>query len=135
MSRGALIRDFETLLEKKNVLTAEVDRQSYSYDSAVPPPVIPSMVIRPRTTEQIGQIVTRCYDLGVPMTVRGAGSNPSGGTIPDSTGFCVILTNGLNKILEINEQDLYAVMKPRVVTAQFAAKVAKRGLFYSPAGS
>ncbi len=132
MSKEALIRDFETLLGKENVLTSEVDRQSYSYDSAVLPPVVPAVVVRPTSTEQIGTIITRCYDLGVPMTVRGAGSNLSGGTIPDSTESCVILTNGLNKILEINEQDLYAIVEPGVVTAQFAAEVAKRGLFYPP---
>lgn len=66
------------------------------------------------------------------MTVRGAGTNPSGGTIPTKEHGVVILTNGLNKILEINEQDLYAVVQPGVVTAKFAAEVAKRGLFYPP---
>jgi len=132
MSNAALIRDFEALLGKEHVLTSEADRQSYSYDSAVLPPVVPAVVVRPVNTEQIGEIVKRCYDAGVPMTVRGAGSNLSGGAIPDSTETCVILTNGLTKILEINEQDLYAVVEPGLVTAQFAAAVEKRGLFYPP---
>ena len=132
MSNAALIRDFEALIGKENVLTSEADRQSYSYDSAVLPPVVPAVVVRPANTEQIGEIVKRCYEVGVPMTVRGAGSNLSGGTIPDSTETCVILTNSLTKILEINEQDLYAVVEPGAVTAQFAAAVEKRGLFYPP---
>lgn len=46
------------------------------------------------------------------------------------TGKPVI--NALNKIIEINTQDLYAVVQPRVVTAKFAAEVAKQGLFYPP---
>jgi glycolate oxidase len=132
MSIEALARDFETLLGKDNVLTGEADRRSYAYDSAVLPPVMPAVVVRPVNTEQIGEIVKRCYDAGVPMTVRGAGSNLSGGTIPDSTESCVILTNALTGIREINEEDLYAVVEPGVVTAGFAAEVAKRGLFYPP---
>jgi len=66
------------------------------------------------------------------MTVRGAGTNLSGGTIPDSKESVVILTNGLNRILEINSDDLYAVVEPGVVTATFAAEVAKKNLFYPP---
>ena len=66
------------------------------------------------------------------MTVRGAGTNLSGGTIPDNSDSVVILTTGLNRILEINSDDLYAVVEPGVITAQFAAEVAKKNLFYPP---
>jgi glycolate oxidase len=44
----------------------------------------------------------------------------------------VVLTGGLTRILEINEEDLYAVVEPGVVTAVFAQEVARRGLFYPP---
>ena len=132
MVSQALIKDFEALLGKENVLTSVADLQSYSYDSAVLTPVTPAMVIRPGTTEHLGQCVKKLYDEGIPMTVRGAGTNLSGGTIPDSTDTVVILTNGLNRILEINVNDLYAVVEPGVVTADFAAAVARKNLFYPP---
>ncbi len=132
MSRKALIQDFETLLGKENVFHSEADRQSYAYDSAVLNQVIPSFVVRPTTAEELGACVLKLYEEGVPMTVRGAGTNLSGGTIPDSTESVVILTNGLTKILEINTEDLYAIVEPGVITAHFAAEVAKKGLFYPP---
>ena len=66
------------------------------------------------------------------MTVRGSGTNLSGGTIPDSEESVVILTQKLNRVLEINSGDLYAVVEPGVVTANFAAEAAARGLFYPP---
>lgn len=132
MASQALIKDFEELLGKDNVFTSEADRQSYSFDSAVLPSVTPAMVLRPTTTEQLGECVKKLYEAGVPMTVRGAGTNLSGGTIPDSVDSAVILTTALNRILEINSNDLYAVVEPGVVTAQFAAEVAKKGLFYPP---
>lgn len=43
-----------------------------------------------------------------------------------------MLTNALNRIIEINEEDLYAVVEPGVVTAKFAAAVEAKGLFYPP---
>ena len=132
MASQALIRDFEDLIGKENVFSSEADRQSYSYDSAVLAPVVPSLVLRPTSTEQLGVCVKKLYDNGIPMTVRGAGTNLSGGTIPDCTDSVVILTTGLNRIIEINPDDLYAVVEPGVITAQFAAEVAKKNLFYPP---
>ena len=132
MYSQTLAKDFESLLGKENVFSSEADRQSYAYDSAVLEQIIPALVVRPTNVEQLGATVKKLYDNGVPMTVRGAGTNLSGGTIPDSTQNVVILTNGLTKILEINREDLYAIVEPGVVTAQFAAEVAKAGLFYPP---
>lgn len=132
MANQALIKDLEVLLGKDNVFTSQADRQSYSFDSAVLPSVTPAVVLRPTTTEQLGKCVKKLYEADVPMTVRGAGTNLSGGTIPDSVESAVILTTALNRILEINTNDLYAVVEPGVITAHFAAEVAKKGLFYPP---
>lgn len=132
MVSESMVKDLEDLLGKENVFTSDADRQSYSYDSAVLPSVIPAIVLRPTTAEHLGQCVKKLYEAGIPMTIRGAGTNLSGGTIPDSTDSAVILTTALNRIIEINSNDLYAVVEPGVITAQFAAEVAKHGLFYPP---
>ncbi|MGM0418892.1 MAG: FAD-linked oxidase C-terminal domain-containing protein [Thermodesulfobacteriota bacterium] len=131
MINKKLIKEFEAVVGKNGVMQSEADLHSYSYDSAVLEPVTPAIVVKPTDTDQLGKIVKLCSENGLPLTVRGAGTNLSGGTIPDKGGV-VLLTNGLNKILEINEQDLYAVVEPGVITAQFAAEVSKRGLFYPP---
>jgi len=131
MGAEKLIKDFEAAVGAENVMTSETDRHAYSYDAAVLDSVMPALVVRPETSEALGKCVKLCNDNGLPLTVRGAGTNLSGGTIPHPGGI-VILTNGLNRILEINEEDMYAVVEPGVVTATFAAEVAKRGLFYPP---
>lgn len=127
----ALKKDFEALVGKENVMESESERFSYAYDAAVLDPVLPGLVVRPESREALGRVVKLCNDNGLPLTVRGSGTNLSGGTIP-SKGGVVVLTNALNKILEINEADLYAVVEPGVITAKFAAEVASRGLFYPP---
>ena len=132
MANQALIKEFQELLGVENVFSSEADRMSYAYDAAVLQPVVPAFVIRPTTQDQLGQCVKKLYENGIPMTVRGSGTNLSGGTIPDTSETVVILTTALNRILEINRDDLYAVVEPGVITAQFAAEVAKQGLFYPP---
>lgn len=132
MLSASLAKEFEAIVGKENVFTSDADRQNYSYDAAVLNAVIPAGVVRPTTTEQIGPIVELCYREGIPMTVRGAGTNLTGGTVPDSTDTIVILTNALTKIIEINEQDLYAIVEPGVITTKFAALVASKGLLYPP---
>ncbi|SKA64452.1 FAD-binding oxidoreductase [Desulfobaculum bizertense] len=127
----ALIKEFQAIVGKENVLDAEPDRQAYAYDSAVLDPVTPELVVRPNKVEELGRVLRLCNENGLPITPRGAGSNLSGGTIPKNRGV-VVLTNSLNRILEINEEDMYAVVEPGVVTAKFAAEVASRGLFYPP---
>jgi hypothetical protein len=43
-----------------------------------------------------------------------------------------VLTNALNKILEIKSEDMYAVVQPGVVTTKLAAAVESKSLFYPP---
>lgn len=132
MISSSLLTEFRNLLGKANVLDSEADRHVYSYDAAVLDAVVPELVLRPSSSEQLGKTVALCNENKLPMTVRGAGTNLSGGTIPTKEHGVVILTNGMNKILEINEEDLYAVVQPGVVTSKFAAEVARHGLFYPP---
>ncbi len=127
----ALLKEFQALVGKENVMESEADKFSYAYDAAVLDPVVPGLVVRPESREALGKVVKLCNENGLPITVRGSGTNLSGGTIP-SKGGVVILTNALNKILEINEADLYAIVEPGVITAKFAAEVASKGLFYPP---
>ncbi len=131
MNRDGLLKEFERVLGRGNVLHEETDRHGYSYDAAVLEPVLPWLVLRPESSEALGKAVRICNENSLPLTVRGAGTNLSGGTIPKPGGV-VILTNALNKIFEINEEDLYAVVQPGVVTAKFAEAVEARGLFYPP---
>ncbi len=132
MISKTLINEFEALLGKENVLSDEIDRHAYSFDAAVLESRVPSLVLLPTETEQLGTIVKKCYDEGLHITVRGSGSNLSGGTIPDSLDTVVISTGKLNKILEINTHDLYAVVEPGVVTENLAKEVVAKGLFYPP---
>ncbi len=131
MARGKLLEEFQRVVGRENVFSDEADRAAYSYDAAVLDPVMPALVVRPPTPEALSGVIRLCNRNGLPTTVRGSGTNLSGGTVPHPGGV-VVLTNGLHRILEINERDLYAVVEPGVVTARLAAEAESRGLFYPP---
>jgi glycolate oxidase len=131
MLSQALVKELQLILGKEQVFLEEIDRATYAYDAAVLKPVLPAVVLRPRSAVELGRVTALCHENGLPLTVRGAGTNLSGGSIP-SPGGVVVLTTALNKILEINEADLYAVVQPGVITAHLMAAVEAKGLFYPP---
>ena len=131
MISKSIVSELKKIVGPEHLLTEREDMLTYSYDAAVLDSQMPFAVVMPGTTPEIGKIVSLCHENRIPITVRGSGTNLSGGTIPDASGI-VLLTGRLNKIIEINEQDMYAVVQPGVVTATLAAAVEKRGLFYPP---
>lgn len=131
MIADSLVREFKSIVGDANAWTDAADLHTYSYDAAVVDPVQPALILRPTTQAALGKTVRLCNDHGLPLTVRGAGTNLSGGTVP-LPGGVVVATNGMKSILEINAADMYAVVQPGVVTARLAAAVEAKGLFYPP---
>lgn len=122
---------FKQIVGSDSILTDSEDLFTYSFDAAVHEPEIPSCVLFPRDAEAVSKIIKLCGENAIPVTARGAGTNLSGGAIPNKQGV-VILTTKLDSIHEINEQDMYAVVQPGVITADLAARVESAGLFYPP---
>ena len=131
MISKALVTEFQKAVGKQNVMTDEADRLTYSYDAAVLEPVMPGLAVRPADGEALGKVVRLCNENRLPLTVRGAGTNLSGGAVPSPEGV-VVLTNAMNRIVELNTEDMFAVVQPGVVTARLAAAVEAEGLFYPP---
>jgi glycolate oxidase len=67
----------------------------------------------------------------VPLVVRGAGTGYTGGAVPTSGGV-VLSMERLNRILEIDETNLLAVVEPHVITGELQRAVEQVGLFYPP---
>lgn len=113
-----------------NVLDDEMDRILYSYDAtrlSFPPDV----VVIPENEEDVRKIVKICYENGVPITPRGAGSGYTGGSIPVKGGVLISFEK-MDKILWIDEDNAVAKVQPGVITYKLQQAVEKRGLFYPP---
>jgi glycolate oxidase len=91
----------------------------------------PDLVVIPASTREIAAIARLCHEHRVPLVVRGAGTGYTGGAVP-TRGGVVLSMERLNRILEIDETNLLAVVEPNVITADLQRAVEKVGLFYPP---
>ncbi|GFO57123.1 FAD-binding protein [Geomonas sp. Red276] len=103
----------------------------YGYDSTPELNSRPGAVVLPATTEEISRVLALCHGAGTRVTPRGSGTNLSGGSISFDGGV-VLQTSRMNRILEIDEENLTATVEPGVVTSTLHREVESRGLFYPP---
>ncbi len=126
-----LIKKLRSIVGKENVWDKPEDILCYSFDATPLPPQKPDLVVRPKNEEEILKIVKLCVEEKIPLIPRGAGTNLSAGVIPVKGGIVLLMT-GLNRIIEINPDDLYVEVEAGVVTAKLAQEVEKYNLFYPP---
>ena len=91
---------------------------------------MPEVAALPSTTEEVSAIVKLASRERLPVTPRGAGSGLSGGAIPVLGGIVVSLER-MNRILEVDRENLVVVLEPGVITNQVNEEVARHGLFFA----
>jgi glycolate oxidase len=91
----------------------------------------PDAVVWPGSTADVVAVARLCHETRTPLVPRGAGTGYSGGAVPLHGGLVVSLER-LNRILEIDDVNLLAVVEPHVVTGALQEAVERRGLFYPP---
>lgn len=91
----------------------------------------PQVAVLPESTSEVSAILKLSDQYGVPVTPRGAGTGLSGGALPVLGGI-VLSVERMNKILEIDEQNLCVVVQPGVITEVMQNAVEAKGLFYPP---
>src|SRR5699024_9743022 len=126
-----IIKQFIEIVGDENVETSKMSLYSYSYDATPNFQSVPDLVIAPRNTKEVSEIVKVCNKHKIPLTPRGAGTNLSAGTTPLKGGV-VLLFKHMNQILEIDEQNLTITVQPGVVTEDIIKKVESVGLLYPP---
>ncbi|MCK4446937.1 MAG: FAD-binding oxidoreductase, partial [Candidatus Marinimicrobia bacterium] len=76
---------------------------------------MPEVVIKPRTAKEISRVMKLANRERIPVTPRGAGSGLSGGAVPLYGGI-LLSVERMNKILEIDRENLMVVVEPGVIT-------------------
>jgi glycolate oxidase len=126
----AIVDDLRRLLPVDRVLWRDYDLMLYEYDGSIDKQR-PAAVAFPLSTEEVSQVVRACHRLGVPYTARGAGTGLSGGAIPAAGGVLISLAR-MTRILDIDVENLRAVVEPGVVNLRLGQAVAEFGLTYVP---
>lgn len=104
---------------------------AHSYDGTPMLQALPDGVIYPETTEQVSEIMRIASQYVIPVVTRGSGSNLCGGTTPVSGGIVMVM-HRMNRIIEIDMENLTATVQPGVITGEFITHVEELGLFYPP---
>ncbi len=126
----SIIRGIKDIVGQENVVEDKETRICYSYD-ATNLKYLPDLIVYPFTREQISAILKLANEARFPVIPRGAGTGFTGGTLPVEGGVVLVLTK-MNRILQIDTENLVAVVEPGVVTYHLQQEVEKIGLFYPP---
>jgi len=91
----------------------------------------PEVVVKPMTTEEVSAIMGLATECRIPVTPRGGGQGLSGGAVPVHGGI-VLSVELMDRILEIDHENLMVTVQPGVITGELHRAVEAEGLFYPP---
>ncbi|SDM89021.1 glycolate oxidase subunit GlcD [Bacillus sp. OK048] len=120
-----------SIVTKENFDDSKIERLVYSYDATPNFQSMPDAIVSPRNAEEVSEILKLCNEYKVPIVPRGSGTNLCAGTCPTEGGV-VLLFKHMNKILEIDEENLTITVQPGVITLDLIHAIEEKGLFYPP---
>jgi glycolate oxidase len=131
MIEQSALTQLARIVGKENLLTTPEDLACYGFDATPRLGRRPDAVVKPGGPREVSEILQLANREGFKVVPRGAGTNLSGGSVPIQGGL-VVQMNRLNRILEIDTENLTALVEPGVVTSDLHAAVEAIGLFYPP---
>jgi glycolate oxidase len=126
----ARIKALASIVKTGRVLTDENDRFSYSFDASFGT-YLPDAVVQTQSTEELANLVKYANQERIPVYPRGQATSLSGGPLPVYGGIVLDLSV-MKGLLEIDEEDLVAVVSPGVLTADIHKAAERKGLMYPP---
>ena len=125
------ITALEDLVGKENIYSDKAHLIAYSYD-ATRTRFEPEAVIFPRDEEDVSRILVYCNHHHIVITPRGAGSGFTGGALPTNGGIILAMEKHMNKILEIDMENMLAIVQPGVINMDLQKAAEEVDLFYPP---
>lgn len=125
------VKFFQSFLKAKNVLIDEENLFKYSHDETEDISVLPGIVLKPESTQEVSRILAYCNQQKIPVTPSGARTGLSGGAIPLKGGVNLSMER-LNKILKIDDKNYQVTVEPAVIVEELQNTLKERGLFYPP---
>jgi len=131
ISKHELIQIFSKIVPEDSLLFDSENLKPYECDGLSVYRQLPLMVLLPENIDQIQQILRVCFKYQIPVVSRGAGTSLSGGALPLENGIVLSLAK-LNKIIEIDKENLTARVQPGVRNLAISEAVNDDGLYYAP---
>jgi glycolate oxidase len=128
---AGIVTALQQIVGEGNVLIGNEKMEPYTHDEVVGLYADPEIVVKATSAEQISEILKLAQRERVPVTPRGAGTGLSGGAVPVCGGIVLSLEK-MNRILEIDQENLMVTVEPGVITGELHRTVEADGLFYPP---
>ncbi|WGQ09670.1 FAD-linked oxidase C-terminal domain-containing protein [Pedobacter gandavensis] len=112
-----------------SVFTDEETLSIYCHDETEDLKYYPEVVVKPKDTESVSALLKICHQYVVPVTPRGGGTGLSGAALPVFGGVLLSMER-FKKIIDIDTENLQAIVEPGVITQEFMDAVAEKGLLY-----
>jgi glycolate oxidase len=125
------LRQLAEIVGPDRLLDSMDERLVYECDGYVVEKTVPDVVVFPDSADHVIRIVRACRKHQIPYVARGAGTSLAGGCLPIGGGVMIAMTR-MNRILEINLRDRYAVVEPGVVNVRLTRALAGSGFHYAP---
>jgi glycolate oxidase len=127
-----VVHELAAIVGPRFVVTDPAKMEPYSHDevAGAEHAHLPEAVAKPLTAEEVAAVVKLANRRRIPVTPRGAGSGLSGGAVPVYGGIVLSLER-MNHILEVDQENMMAVVEPGVVTNDINERLAPVGLFYA----
>ena len=111
------------------VISQHNGMEAYSHDETEDLSYYPEVVVKPKSAQEVSELMKLCNEHLIPVTPRGAGTGLSGGALPVKGGLLLAMER-FNHILNIDEENLQATVEPGVITETFMDKVAEKNMLY-----
>jgi glycolate oxidase len=126
-----LASQLANLIGSENVRSDPASLEAYSHDATPLFRGLPEVIVTPRSTYEVEQIVRYACQTGTPIIPRGAGSNLCAATVALNGGIVMSMAK-MNAILEISPSEMLAVVQPGVTNLHLDTEVAKHNLMFVP---
>ncbi len=119
------------LVGEKYMYVGEAISEDYAHDELGEARAFPEVVLEPDSAETVSKIMSYAHAKGIPVTTRGSGTGLCGGCVPLHGGI-LLSTARLNRIVEIDSNNLTATVESGVILLDFQEAIEKMGFFYAP---
>jgi D-lactate dehydrogenase (quinone) len=126
----ALLDTLHAVFGKDGCSTHEAERLAYAYDNSRRN-ALPDAVVFAQEHAQIESLVRVCREHRVPVVARGRGTNTTGATVPVDGGV-VVSFERMNRIVQIDPENRYAIVEPGVLNGDLQTALAPHGFFWPP---
>jgi len=126
-----IAKQFESIVGAKRVVRTREDLIAYECDGLTSYRQQPEIVVLPKTTEEVSEIVKICDRNSISFVARGSGTGLSGGALPVENSV-LIVTALMKKIIEVDLENQRVVVQPGVINNWVTQAVTGAGFYYAP---